>query len=125
MSGPGLSAARQRELERRMEELGLREQDLEERFVLGGGDLGVVEHERADRGHACTAGCIEPVDSRIRVPDRNTGFGEHGSGRALAHADRACQSDDHRAFHAERTALRSSSSTSGRRPNHRSNPGTA
>ena len=70
---------------------------------------------------------LKPVHRRIRVPDRMTQVAEHGGGGRFPHADAAGQAQPvtHARHPQARTAARRSSSTAGRMPNQRSNPGAA
>ncbi len=61
----------------------------------------------------------------VGVPDRHPGLGEEAGGRGLAHADRAGEAEPIGPRGHASTAARSAASTSGRRPNQRSKPGTA
>ena len=84
----------------------------------------VHHHIRQDllyRGDSGATGRIKPMHCGIRIPNGHAHVHEHLGGRGLAHPDGSGKSQ--KKAHAI-TALRRSSSTSGRRPNHRSNPGT-
>ena len=82
------------------------------------------------RGEKCAngkrgglAGLVKPVNGGVSVPDRKAFVGKHLCRGRFAHADGAGEAEDER--HAERTALRVASSTSGLVPNQRSKPGAA
>src|SRR4029079_10901469 len=88
-----------------------------------------VGKSRGDGQHPGAASIIEPVDDRIGVGNRDAFRGEHPRRFSLAHADRTGEADhDHRLSPgsiSRATRSWSSAVTSGRLPNHNSNPRTA
>ena len=90
-------------------------------------DAALPQRGRAKRGQRCnrrTAWRIKPMHGCIGIPDGNAFVAEQGGGCRFAHANGSGQAKAERA-HALRTAARVASSTSGRWPNQRSNPGAA
>ena len=89
----------------------------------GAVDAAILQHARKGRSDGrdrIPARRVKPMHRRIRVPDRMAKIAKHLRCGRFAHADAAGQAQPK--AHA-RTARRRSSSTSGRWPNQRSNPG--
>ena len=82
-------------------------------------------HQIGERLGAAAARSVEPMHGGVGVPDRHAGRGEEAGGGGLAHADRAGEAEPIGPRGHASTAARSAASTSGRRPNQRSKPGTA
>ena len=80
---------------------------------------------RRDRGDGRTTRRVKRMNRGIGIPNRHAFRGEHLRGGRFAHPDGTGKAKKERAAHAFRTASRRSCVTSGRRPNQRSNPGTA
>ena len=82
-----------------------------------------LREKRGDGKRGGLAGGIEAMHGGIGIPDRDAFVSEHRGSGGFAHADGAGKAKAK--GHAERTAWRVASSTSGRWPNQRSKPGAA